>query len=473
MWRLGIEPSFLQHGQANGGNLDSDTVCLQSLGLTIQLCYFSLMRIGGKNSKSWKHLLLIGAAIVTTPFSLSNAVLYAQSTAYEVGSAAPPCETQNCKDAQALKEAGEIYTEATRKAAPHYVKPVVRANPIQPASHFQELLNHNQQALSAFNASGVIEECNRYAARYQNITGKPLDDGTTCKRFRDKRARFEEAIAKAREYGAIASNNEADLAASKDRADQLDEEHEKVMAGLKSESAANADFLARENASLERRLASQSNKSLGDFLADLGPSAKSSDASTQVGSGDFLSDLGPKGSSSGKGDAGTNDDFLAQTGTKGDFLSEATDVGGHKIVKTDGLEGVVDALGRTLIPMRKWRVLDYQSGIAEVSIEFNNLACNGAGYATTIAYRQGFIGKDGEFIDTPKITFYDVPQYDEPYVGLTLRRYNNDQSYAEQDRRYQRAMARKRREQKERERIAKQRCERETIAWKNRLLSRN
>ena len=97
---------------------------------------------------------------------------------------------------------------------------------------------------------------------------------------------------------------------------------------------------------------SSKTRSIDDFLAKKQPSTVQ---------GDFLSNTSSNPSSSG--------DFLSSSSQpKSDFLAGNQNEEFIIDKKADGLQGVKTKSGRTLIPYKKWEILQYKNGIAKVDL---------------------------------------------------------------------------------------------------------
>jgi len=407
---------------------------------------------------------LYSVALVAGLLILGSNQLGAQSRAQCLNCEGGPDYTEFNTARDAYLSASEEFRQASRNA-PSQSTPIQGGSP----EHNRRVVERSRTLIEAYRRSGVIAKCYAMNAANPNRAAIPeVASDSACKSSENTVARLRTAMNEAQGYIAEteAATREKNAAEAEEARAQAQQEAQ--LARLKSQSAANEDFLARENAALAKRMKNQQTKSLTDFLADLGPGKAAGRAGVKPASsgGDFLSDLGPGASSATQSSA--SGDFLAGGG-KGDFLADASDVGGHKIVKKGELQGVVDALGRSLIPMRKWTVVNYQAGIAEVQIKFDRYQCSGYDQ-TTIAAKSGFVGRDGEFIEKPSLKFFNYQEVGSFKFALTVSRYpTRARSRAEIEADKRRQNERRRAERQ----LKRQQCDRDTLAWKNRMLSRN
>jgi len=156
-----------------------------------------------------------------------------------------------------------------------------------------------------------------------------------------------------------------------------------------------------------------------------------------------------------------DDDFLSEGNSSDDFLSDNKASDNHKIDSKDNKTGVIDKYGRVLIPYRKWEILEYDDGIAKVSIQVGEYNCNGSTYAN----KAGYVDKSGEFLDGYTLEFNTV-KYAEyvpgGYITITY-------SSPEAERKAIQDAKRRNREKKEKKRREKERCEREIENWKTKI----
>lgn len=326
----------------------------------------------------------------------------------------------------------------------------------------EQAVEQLQRLVPAYQQSDVVGYCRRAAGFMQDASRRQTQENN-CNGLAGELARYRDALSRARRD--IAAFRVAETQEVSEQA-EFERERDQIRQGAQQD----ADFLASANAGIEQQLASQNRRSLDDFLADLGPSERPASAPASSG-GDFLADLGPETASPAPSSSSPNrsaqgGDFLAAS-AEGDFLSQPSDVGGFEIAQRDDTSGVVDALGRTLIPFRNWRILQYQSGIAEVEQVADFYICSnandtGRNYSAMVEFiESGFVDASGEFLDTPTKSFREP----EPYVGLTLTSSPTNQTAEER-----RAAERRAALARERRRAANRQCDREKAQYKQRML---
>ena len=183
------------------------------------------------------------------------------------------------------------------------------------------------------------------------------------------------------EHENIISEIDKELKRAKNKTNSLDEELKKLNKNGKKKSI--NDFLAKKN----------NNNSKKDFLANASKGKKRNN--------DFLA---KKNNGQKK-----NNDFLAKknNGGKKDFLSESNTINkDFKIEEKNGLIGVVDSKGKTLIPFKEWVIEEYKNGIAKVRVLFDEYKYeinSSEGYHGTV-YKIGFVDVSGSFLDEPLVS---------------------------------------------------------------------
>ncbi|PCK06011.1 MAG: hypothetical protein COA42_17690 [Alteromonadaceae bacterium] len=187
-------------------------------------------------------------------------------------------------------------------------------------------------------------------------------------------------------------------------------------------------------------------KTLGDFLADL------SDTNTSANY-DPLAGIDAAPADSDDPLAG----MLAQTESKS---------AGFKIDYKNGNEGVRSSSGETLIPYKAWRILDYQDGIAKVSITIReqhqcslDSQLDWGAQGSWRAARTGFVDIEGEFLDGETLSFEFWKAHT---LYLTTSYSANDFDTWEEYQAHKRKVAR----MEAREDIAYQKCKLEAAQWK-------
>ncbi|MDD7915906.1 hypothetical protein [Polaribacter ponticola] len=105
------------------------------------------------------------------------------------------------------------------------------------------------------------------------------------------------------------------------------------------------------------------------------------------------------------------DDFISKSKSSkrtSDFLSSSGNLKG-KIEYRENTQGVINDKGEILIPFKNWKIIEYKSGIALVSISLESYyeKCYGTrgGEYSANAGKTGYVDKNGKFIDGYKITF--------------------------------------------------------------------
>lgn len=317
----------------------------------------------------------------------------------------------------------------------------------------EQAVEQLQRLIPAYEQSDIVGYCRQMAGFMQDASRRQSQENT-CNGLAGELARYRDALSRARRD--IAAFRAAE---TQEVSEQAEFERERDL--IREQSRNDVDFLASANAGIEQQLSSQNRRSMDDFLADLGPAETPASAPGSGGGGDFLADLGSGTTSNSQGG-----DFLSAA-VEDDFLSQPSDVGGFTITQRDDTSGVVDALGRTLIPFRNWRILQYQSGIAEVERVADFFVCSNSSetsrsHETVVQFiERGFVDASGEFLDTPTKDFRE-PEF---HVGLTLISTPNYQTAEER-----RAAERQAALARERRWAANRQCDREKAEYKQRML---
>ena len=208
------------------------------------------------------------------------------------------------------------------------------------------------------------------------------------------------------------------------------------------------DFLDEEIAKQQEQIAKQEAQikakekdiSLDDFLAE-------NNIIENNDMDDFLAEDEPNNDT---------DDFLAENDNSensDDFLADSDKElkeKNWKIEYRDGLRGVVDLNGNTLIPFKEWIIVEYKNGIAKVRLvtdKFNINECKGSG----TVYKTGFVDNSGKWLDE---TFVEVEGGFTAYLLFTMETIWTKENMSIQQKAYKE-------------------CQRKFNAWKLRMLSQN
>ncbi|PWG04049.1 hypothetical protein [Polaribacter aquimarinus] len=199
----------------------------------------------------------------------------------------------------------------------------------------------------------------------------------------------------------------------------------------------NEDFLLEKEDKEIKKIKSKRKKSVKDFLLE------EEDTSTS----DFLSE-------------DNSDDFLIESIDKKKYeIKSKWDSNGMF------LNGVIDSKGGILIPFKKWKILEYENGIAKVSIlidkeKIYNSACNEIYYKGSWIeiLKEGFVDKRGTFIDSYIITEFGVNP-----LPFFIESYDSNMSYSER----KRLKEKRKREEK----LKSNKCKRHIVSKEKSILS--
>lgn len=152
------------------------------------------------------------------------------------------------------------------------------------------------------------------------------------------------------------------------------------------------------------------NKSLNDELSEIGSSTVklTKDINKSKSLDDFLANSNLK-SKKHK----SNIDFLDEsTNETDDFLSEEKEeekITDYNITKKQDKEGVENVKGKILIPHKFDKILEFNDGVAKVSIIVEKREVRTEWNNVTLAVKKvGFVDKTGEFLDNPKHILEDI-----------------------------------------------------------------
>ena len=272
-----------------------------------------------------------------------------------------------------------------------------------------EMIDKHQAVIDKINLSRLRSLCNDIDGLESQI-GKNRD---ACSRIntiiKDSNSEIEKATRRLNKLNGIERDDEAKESAHNITISDIEREIE-----LADNKSKNLD------SELKGLKSTNKTKSLDDFLA------------TNTNSADTDDFLASPSNNSSNG----SDDFLANDneGSKSDFLSESNTVNkDFKIEYKNGLTGVVDSKGKTLIPFKKWEIEEYKNGIAKVRVLFDEYKYeinNSEGYHGTV-YKTGFVDISGSFLDDPLVSVIGGC-YDFQY-RLRLERSSDTRSEDEKD----------------------------------------
>jgi hypothetical protein len=154
------------------------------------------------------------------------------------------------------------------------------------------------------------------------------------------------------------------------------------------------------------------------------------------------------------------DDFLSQNTTK------QTGTNSFEIQTKNNLQGVANQAGEILIPFKNWEIKEFKQGIAQVKIKIDQKAsCTTNHYIG--AFKEGFVGQDGHFIEKPKITFgFAGFNLNFNPIRLKLVKRSNTQRSSEE------IAAAKQRSAKKNS-LKTESCKEAFLAWKQQIINQN
>lgn len=248
----------------------------------------------------------------------------------------------------------------------------------------QQHITKYQKIVDNINSNGrLFSLCNEINNLEKQINKNSSDN---CKNVSKQLMQAKQNVS-----GAKARINQIDGLETKEIATEI--EHQNKISDLDKELEQAND----KTNSLDKELQALNNtskqQSLDDFLA------------TNTNSADTDDFLASPSNNSSNG----SDDFLANDneGSKSDFLSESNTANkDFKIEYKNGLTGVLDSKGKTLIPFKKWEIEEYKNGIAKVRVLFDEYKYeinNSEGYYGTV-YKTGFVDISGSFLDDPLLS---------------------------------------------------------------------
>lgn len=311
-----------------------------------------------------------------------------------------------------------------------------------------EFAAKHREALDLMNTDGVLGACQEIAQLSQQV-GRDYD----CEYIRARIKHHSDHVAWSLSHMKKLEKRDVD-----------EQAFDTAMADKDRANDQRADFLATEEEKLEERLNSRTKSLTFDgFLA-------SRDMSNAAPLDDFLAADTPADNEAGSTNT-VADDFLADLSPA---AAENTGKQAFEIVDRDQKTGVVGQSGKTLIPFRNWAILNYQSGVAEVSRILEKFVCSQADVsprrlsqdfrATVLVSQRGFVDSTGQFLDKPTISFYEP----DPSPSLFLVQRSTPKNRGEYTAQ-QRAKERRRREARQ----AALDCRQEKLEFKNRVANRH